>query len=156
MKGEVQLEPAVAESPSDSAPLLENQPDSLSSPLSGSPESSSEIRDEDVENGSAPCCRICLESDSEFGDYRILYLVLKFDWFAPFLWIPSSGVVVCRISAMICHNWYAFPSGRSAFCALEITNSNRGRKIDIKGGEEIDHSGLKVVNERTWGVDTFE
>lgn len=58
MKGEVQLEPTGGENPSDSDPLLENQADSA-------PGSTSEIRDEDIETGPIPCCRICLESESE-------------------------------------------------------------------------------------------
>ena len=61
MTGELQLEPAGVRNHSDSDPLLENQTD-LSSP-----ESSSEIRSEDIENVSAPCCRICLECDGEEG-----------------------------------------------------------------------------------------
>lgn len=62
MKGEVQLGPAVDPTPSDSDPLLQNPAHSL-------PESSTEIKDEeDVESGSIPCCRICLESDAEPGE----------------------------------------------------------------------------------------
>ena len=60
MKGEVQLEPTgtAGGNPSDSDPLLENQANSP-------PGSSSEIKDEDIEAGTIPCCRICLESESE-------------------------------------------------------------------------------------------
>ncbi|XP_017616738.2 uncharacterized protein LOC108461404 [Gossypium arboreum] len=65
MSGELQLEPAGARNPSDSDPLLGNQIDSPS------PASSSEIRSEDIENGSAPCCRICLECDGEEDDELI-------------------------------------------------------------------------------------
>lgn len=61
MQGEVQLGPAADQTPSDSDPLLENQADSP-------PESSTEINDEDVESGSIPCCRICLETDAEPGE----------------------------------------------------------------------------------------
>lgn len=61
MTGELQLEPAGERNPSDSDPLLENHTDSFS------PASSSEIRTEDIENGSAPSCRICLECDGEEG-----------------------------------------------------------------------------------------
>jgi hypothetical protein len=67
MKGEVQLEPTGTENPSDADPLLGNQADSP-------PESSSstEIKDEeDIEAGSIPCCRICLESDAEPEDELI-------------------------------------------------------------------------------------
>ncbi|KAF3442537.1 hypothetical protein FNV43_RR16453 [Rhamnella rubrinervis] len=64
MKGEVQLGPAGDQTPNDSDPLLENQADS-------SPGSSTEINDEDVESGSIPCCRICLESDAEPEDEMI-------------------------------------------------------------------------------------
>ena len=64
MKSEVQLEPVGSPDPGDSDPLLENQADS-------SPGSSTEIADEDdVESGSVPCCRICLESDAEPGNDR--------------------------------------------------------------------------------------
>lgn len=67
MKGEVQLEPAGAEgSHSDSDPLLQNHVDSLTTPP---PVISTEINsEEDIENGSVPSCRICLESDCEPGD----------------------------------------------------------------------------------------
>lgn len=64
MKGEVQLEPTGGGSPSDSDPLLENQADSP-------PGSSSEINDEDIETGTIPCCRICLESDGEPGEHSL-------------------------------------------------------------------------------------
>ncbi|KAI5320531.1 hypothetical protein L3X38_040239 [Prunus dulcis] len=66
MKGEVQLEPAgeTERDPTDVDPLLENQEDS-------SPGSSTEIYNEDLESGSIPCCRICLESDAEPGDELI-------------------------------------------------------------------------------------
>ncbi|KAG7021793.1 hypothetical protein SDJN02_15520 [Cucurbita argyrosperma subsp. argyrosperma] len=60
MKGEVQLESSIAQKPTDSDPLLENQSDSSHGGTSD------EIRDdEDAEAGSIPCCRICLESDAE-------------------------------------------------------------------------------------------
>lgn len=55
MKGEVQLEQSSGENPSDSDPLLENQ------------ENSNEIEDEEMDAGSAACCRICLECDGEPG-----------------------------------------------------------------------------------------
>lgn len=65
MVGEVQLEAVDAGNPSDSDPLLQNKADSSSQ----SPGSSSEINnEEDIENSSVPCCRICLESDCELGD----------------------------------------------------------------------------------------
>ncbi|KAK6945047.1 Zinc finger, RING-CH-type [Dillenia turbinata] len=67
MVGEVQLElRSDGRNPSDSDPLLENQ----SSP---STPSSTEIKDEndDVEGGSIPCCRICLECDGEDDDELI-------------------------------------------------------------------------------------
>lgn len=65
MKGEVQLQPPpIVQNPSDSDPLLANQEEDHS------PGSSTEIKDEeDLEAGSLPCCRICLESDSDPGDY---------------------------------------------------------------------------------------
>ncbi|CAI0543063.1 unnamed protein product [Linum tenue] len=63
MRAEVQMEPAGGEGHSDADPLLQNQADS---PLS-SPASPSEITNEedDLENGSVPTCRICLESDCD-------------------------------------------------------------------------------------------
>ncbi|XP_039040826.1 ERAD-associated E3 ubiquitin-protein ligase DOA10-like [Hibiscus syriacus] len=65
MAGELQLEPACARNPSESASLLRNEIDpSLKS-------NSSEIGGEDIENGSAPCCRICLECDGEEADELI-------------------------------------------------------------------------------------
>lgn len=62
MKGEVQLEPSGERNPRDSDPLLENQADSSTG-------SSSEINSEDIEAGSVPCCRICLECDGEPGEH---------------------------------------------------------------------------------------
>ncbi|KAH7572351.1 hypothetical protein JRO89_XS04G0241900 [Xanthoceras sorbifolium] len=62
MKRELQLEPLGERDPSDADPLLENQ---QTSDVSIASSSSSEIQDEDVENGSVPCCRICLECDGE-------------------------------------------------------------------------------------------
>ncbi|KAG5243417.1 ERAD-associated E3 ubiquitin-protein ligase [Salix suchowensis] len=55
------------ESHSDSDPLLSNQADC-------EPSSSQEIsilNDDDIENVSVPCCRICLETDCESGDELI-------------------------------------------------------------------------------------
>ncbi|KAJ6698845.1 RING/FYVE/PHD ZINC FINGER SUPERFAMILY PROTEIN [Salix purpurea] len=55
------------ESHSDSDPLLPNQADC-------EPSSSQEIsilNDDDIENVSVPCCRICLETDCESGDELI-------------------------------------------------------------------------------------
>lgn len=69
MNREVQLEPVVVgerepNDPSDLDPLLQSSHDDESS----APASSSEIRNEDIENGSSvACCRICLESDSDAG-----------------------------------------------------------------------------------------
>ena len=87
MKGEVQLEVTSAEnpSPSDADPLLENHADS-SSPGSSS---SIEIRNEDIEAGSNSCCRICLESDAEPGQfffaYRFDFLFFEFDHNSSFI-----------------------------------------------------------------------
>ena len=72
MKGEVQLEPPGEQIPRDSDPLLENQANSPTG-------SSSEINSEDIEAGSVPCCRICLECDVEPGEYCPLFL---FDGFS--------------------------------------------------------------------------
>ncbi|KAK0570866.1 hypothetical protein LWI29_007666 [Acer saccharum] len=69
MTRELQLEPLGERSPSDADPLLENQ---QTSDLSLASSSSSEIQDQDdIENGSVPCCRICLESDGEPDDELI-------------------------------------------------------------------------------------
>jgi len=81
MKGEVQLQPPpVMQNPSDSDPLLLNQEED-----DESPGSSGEIKDdeEDVEAGLLPCCRICLESDSDPGDnscksFQILCPIFSF------------------------------------------------------------------------------
>lgn len=61
MKGEVQLEPPGERKAMDSDPLLGNHGDSPAG-------SSSEINSEDIEAGSVPCCRICLECDGEPGE----------------------------------------------------------------------------------------
>lgn len=75
MQGEVQLQPPDSQKLSDSAPLLGNHTNSSSSSsASVVAESSDEIKVEDLENdaSSAPCCRICLENDSELlGDELI-------------------------------------------------------------------------------------
>lgn len=65
MKRELQLEPPVAQNPGDSDPLLDNQEEKKEEE---SPGSTSEIKDEDVEAGLLPTCRICLESDSDPGE----------------------------------------------------------------------------------------
>ncbi|XP_004287372.1 PREDICTED: uncharacterized protein LOC101311791 [Fragaria vesca subsp. vesca] len=75
MNREVQLEPVVVgerepNDPSDLDPLLQSSHDDDDE--SSAPASSSEIRNEDIENGSSvACCRICLESDSDAGDELI-------------------------------------------------------------------------------------
>ncbi|KFK43393.1 hypothetical protein AALP_AA1G120400 [Arabis alpina] len=73
--GEVQLQPPDLQKLSDSAPLLGDSPSSSSS---ASPASVVEINsdgEEDLESGSSssdPCCRICLENDSDLlGDELI-------------------------------------------------------------------------------------
>ncbi|KAI8570909.1 hypothetical protein RHMOL_Rhmol01G0075300 [Rhododendron molle] len=75
MKGELQMqmEPSGVEDPSDSDPLLENQPvvDSPSSPV---PESSSVIKNDDIEAGAVASCRICLECDGEEGGVSLCYI----------------------------------------------------------------------------------
>jgi len=69
MKREVQLEPPVSQNLGDSDPLLDNQEkEEEEEKEEASPGSTSEIRDEDVEAGLLPCCRICLESDSDAGE----------------------------------------------------------------------------------------
>ncbi|KAH7854173.1 hypothetical protein Vadar_011019 [Vaccinium darrowii] len=70
MKGEVQLEPSGERNPSDSDPLLENRDENSSPPSSGS--GSGEIKNEDIEAGSVPCCRICLECDGEEVDDELI------------------------------------------------------------------------------------
>ena len=62
--------PAVMQNPSDSDPLLHNQEEEEEDE---SPGSSGEIKneEEDVEAGLLPCCRICLESDSDPEDELI-------------------------------------------------------------------------------------
>lgn len=74
MKGEVQLESRVERNPRDSDPLLDEHRHCVEPPQpplpfsSSSPTSTSEIEDEDLEAGSLPCCRICLECDGEDGN----------------------------------------------------------------------------------------
>ncbi|XP_057996264.1 uncharacterized protein LOC110639546 isoform X2 [Hevea brasiliensis] len=80
MIGEVQLEPVGTGNPSDSDPLLVNKADS-SSLLPGS---STEINiEDDIENDSIPCCRICLESDCELGDKQVLFFFLGDELISP-------------------------------------------------------------------------
>uniref|UniRef100_A0A7N0U690 RING-CH-type domain-containing protein n=1 Tax=Kalanchoe fedtschenkoi TaxID=63787 RepID=A0A7N0U690_KALFE len=78
MKDEVQLEPPGIIRASDSDPLLKNQEDGAFRP------SSSEIKDGDnveaegeEESGLLPCCRICLETESNFGDDLITPCMCK-------------------------------------------------------------------------------
>ena len=87
MKGEVQLEPAGERErdPTDVDPLLENQEVS-------SPGSSSEIYNEDLESGSIPCCRICLESDAEPGQFRLKIIKLSLIFFS-----SSMDIVFCFV-----------------------------------------------------------
>uniref|UniRef100_A0A1J3F6Q7 E3 ubiquitin-protein ligase MARCH3 n=1 Tax=Noccaea caerulescens TaxID=107243 RepID=A0A1J3F6Q7_NOCCA len=81
MQGEVQLQPPDSQKLSDSAPLLGDSPSSSASPsASVVAENSDEINAEDLESGSAsaPCCRICLENDSELlGDELIAPCMCK-------------------------------------------------------------------------------
>ena len=74
MRGEVELETVGGEREepnpsSDLDPLLQND-ESSSSP---SPASSSEVRNDDLENGVIVCCRICLETNAEPGGISILH-----------------------------------------------------------------------------------
>lgn len=85
MKGDLQLEQFSERNPSDADPLLGSQEVS-DAPVVSSPSSScsSEIKDEDIENGSLPCCRICLENDGEPGDYIFFCIItlISFEiWF---------------------------------------------------------------------------
>lgn len=79
---EVQLEPPATQNLGDSDPLLDNQEEEEEEE---SPGSTSEIKDEDVEAGLLPCCRICLESDSDPGEIScaifilFLYMFLIYD-----------------------------------------------------------------------------
>ncbi|XP_013600727.1 PREDICTED: uncharacterized protein LOC106308143 [Brassica oleracea var. oleracea] len=78
-QGEVQLQPPDSQKLSDSAPLLGASPSSSSSAAAESSDHDHEINaeeeEDDLESGgsaSAPCCRICLESDSDLlGDELI-------------------------------------------------------------------------------------
>lgn len=63
------------ESHSDSDPLLPNQADSEPSSI----QEISILNDDDIENGSVPCCRICLETDCEAGNIsRLFFFKMKF------------------------------------------------------------------------------
>ena len=79
--------PSSAQNPSDSDPLLENQ--HVDSPSSSS-ESSSEIKNDDVEAGSVVCCRICLECDGEEG----LILMLRLSFFCVWVLIILSKLMI--------------------------------------------------------------
>lgn len=73
MKEELQLEPFSERNPTDADPLLgtdevSEAPVVNSSSSSSSSSSLSEIKHEDIESGSVPCCRICLECDGESGE----------------------------------------------------------------------------------------
>ncbi|KAJ4708336.1 Zinc finger, RING-CH-type [Melia azedarach] len=76
MKEELQLEPFSERNPTDADPLLgtdevSEAPVVNSSSSSSSSSSLSEIKHEDIESGSVPCCRICLECDGESDDELI-------------------------------------------------------------------------------------
>jgi hypothetical protein len=74
MLGEVQLQPPpMQQNPSDSDPLLDNQ-DHVEEDRDSPGTTSTEIRDqEDVEAGLLPCCRICLETDSDPGHFSFQF-----------------------------------------------------------------------------------
>ncbi|CAN1216567.1 hypothetical protein LINPERPRIM_LOCUS661 [Linum perenne] len=93
MKAEVQMEPAGGESHSDADPLLQNPVDSsLSSPVS-----STEITNlDDVENGSVPACRICLESDCEPGTQQFVHRVCLDHWRAVKEGFAFSHCTTCK------------------------------------------------------------
>jgi len=79
MLGEVQLQPPpIQQNPSDSDPLLAHQ-DEVEDDDSHGSGNSNEIKDqEDIEAGSLPCCRICLESDSDPGEFSFSILCQYF------------------------------------------------------------------------------
>ena len=64
------------ESHSDSDPLLPNQADSEPSSI----QEISILNDDDIENGSVPCCRICLETDCEEGNISRLFFLKWSSW----------------------------------------------------------------------------
>jgi hypothetical protein len=74
MLGEVQLQPPpMQQNPSDSDPLLDHQ-DHVEEDRDSPGTTSTEIRDqEDVEAGLLPCCRICLETDSDLGHFSFQF-----------------------------------------------------------------------------------
>lgn len=96
MKGEVELGSAADQTPSDSDPLLQN-------PAHSPPESSTEIKDEeDVESGSIPCCRICLESDAEPGEPLLIVIVCYLFFLMNCLNFSSIGCSNClRITKFV-------------------------------------------------------
>lgn len=73
MKGEVQLEALGGSNPSDTDPLLHAQHVDSSPSSSSASETPNEIKVEDLESGSLPCCRICLECDGEDGRIDLFY-----------------------------------------------------------------------------------
>lgn len=62
---EAEVEREGEPNPKDSDPLLQKKDNSFSC-------SSDEIKDEEIEAASAACCRICLEHESEPGDFIFL------------------------------------------------------------------------------------
>lgn len=83
MGGELELETKELRNPSDSDPLLDEHRLQAEPPQPHLPFSSSsmvgagEISEEDLETGSLQCCRICLESGDDDGNFTrsVRYLV---------------------------------------------------------------------------------
>lgn len=74
MLGEVQLQPPpIQQNPSDSDPLLGRKDEVVDDESPGS--STEAMNPEDVEAGLLPCCRICLETDSDPGE--CLFSILR-------------------------------------------------------------------------------
>lgn len=80
MKGELQLETFDERNPTDVDPLLEKheQPASSSSIQTSCLIVNEDVENQDLEDGSIPCCRICLECDGEPGDHAFFIQSLPF------------------------------------------------------------------------------
>lgn len=80
MDGELQLETLDERKPTDVDPLLEKHEQPASSGLIESPSLIviQDVENQDLEDGSVPCCRICLECDGEPGDCNCFGFMIIF------------------------------------------------------------------------------
>ncbi|RVX11106.1 hypothetical protein CK203_013324 [Vitis vinifera] len=130
MKGEVQLEPSGERNPRDSDPLLENQADSSTG-------SSSEINSEDIEAGSVPCCRICLECDGEPDKAGGMFEKPYAEWVLVSC-IISNEVALFSHSTVLCPLQEGFAFSHCTTCKAQyhlqvaLFEDNSWRKIKFR------------------------